>query len=423
MYVSPSAPTKLYAVIGSSLYSVVTSPNPTPTLLGTLSSSVGPVSMQDNGTSLLIVDGPNGYTVVLATGVFAVIADPGFQGSARVAFVDGFFALNRPDTAQFYISGLYATTWDPLDFATKEAWPDKLVATWANNRELWLMGQYTTEIWHNQPLFDSAGNFEFQFQRLGNAFMQHGCAAPFSLAKIGETFAWVGTDERGAASIWIANGYAPQKISTTALDYALSTYSTVSDAIAFSYRQGGHEFYQVTFPIADKTWVYDLSTGQWHERASMDSFGDLHRHRANCFVEFQGLLLVGDYQNGQIYEYDADTYTDDGAAIPRIRRCPHIINGRNRVIHSRVQVMFQPGVGLQTGQGSNPQASLRWSNDGGSTWGNEHWTSIGSVGNYVARAEWVRMGQSRDRIYELLVTDPVFAVVISAEIDLIPASS
>ncbi len=423
LYVSPSFPEKLYAVVGSSVYSIVESPTLAATLLGSLNSSVNPISMSDNGITLLIVDGPNGYTVDLAAGTFAVIADPAFYGSARVVYVDGFFCLNKPDTQQFYISGLYAVTWDALDFDVKAAWPDKLVATWANNRELWLMGQYTTEIWHNQPLYDAQGLLEFQFQRLGNAFMQHGCASPYSLSKIGETFAWVGTDERGAASIWIANGYAPQKISTTAIDYELSTYESVADAIGFTYRSGGHEFYQVTFPIADKTWVYDITTGLWHERASMDVFGDLHRHRANCFVEFRGQLLVGDYQNGQIYEYDAETYTDDGAAIPRIRRCPHILANRKRVIHSSVQVVFEPGVGLQTGQGTDPQAMLRWSNDGGSTWSNEHWTGIGAVGQYETRAEWHRLGMSRDRVYELRITDPVFAVVIGAEIEVTPASS
>jgi hypothetical protein len=424
LYVSPSETTKLYVVIGSSLYSIVESGGvPGATLLGTLGSSVNPVSMSDNGTTLLIVDGPNGYTVTLASGAFAQISDPAFYGSARVAYVDGFFCLNRPDTQQFYISGLYAVTWDALDFAAKEAWPDKLVATWANNRELWLFGQYSTEIWHNQPLYDNAGNFEFQFQRLGNAFMQHGCAAPYSLSKIGETFAWVGTDERGASSIWIANGYAPQKISTTAIDNELSTYSQVSDAIGFSYRALGHEFYQVTFPSADKTWVYDLTTSLWHERASMDSQGDLHRHRANCFVEFGGKLLVGDYNNGSIYEYDSDTYSDDGSAIPRIRRCPHILANRNQVIHDSVQVIFHPGVGLQTGQGSDPQAMLRWSNDGGSNFGNEHWQSIGRVGKYETRAMWDRLGVARDRVYELTITDPIFACVIGAEIAVRPGQS
>lgn len=420
LYVSPSDLTKLYAVVGQSLYSIV---GTTPNLLGSLNSAVNPVSMSDNGTTLLIVDGPNGYTVTLATGAFAVIADPAFYGSARSTYVDGFFCLNRPDTQQFYISGLYAVTWDALDFASKEAWPDKLVATWANNRELWLFGQYSTEIWHNQPLYDANGNFEFQFQRLGNAFMQHGLAAPYSLAKIGETFGWVGTDERASASIWIANGYAPQKISTTAIDYELSTYSTVADAIGFSYRQGGHEFYQVTFPTADKTWVWDITTGLWHERASMDANGDLHRHRANCFVEFGGRLLVGDYQNGSIYEYSLSSYSDDGAAIPRIRRCPHIVANRKTVNHSEVQVVFEPGVGLQVGQGASPQAMLRWSNDGGSTWSNEHWTGIGPAGKYGYRSIWRRLGQARDRVYEVRVTDPVFAAIISAEISVTPGTA
>ena len=99
-----------------------------------------------------------------------------------------------------------------------------------------------------------------------------------------------------------------------------------------------------------------------------------------------------------------------------MRRAPHLVSDLQRQYFSEMQIQFQPGVGLQTGQGDNPQAMLRWSNDGGSTWSNEHWTSIGRVGRYQNRAIWRRLGWSRDRIYEVVVSDPIKAVIISANL-------
>jgi hypothetical protein len=126
--------------------------------------------------------------------------------------------------------------------------------------------------------------------------------------------------------------------------------------------------------------------------------------------------LVGDYQNGLVYALNNAVYTDNGATIRRLRRAPHLVTDLQRQYFAELQIQFQPGVGLETGQGQNPQAMLRWSNDGGSTWSNEHWVSIGKVGKYKNRAIWRRLGWSRDRIFEVAVTDPIKAVIISANL-------
>jgi hypothetical protein len=413
LYTPPTRENLLVACIGNKLLTAVANGSSFSTGTQTLASNVGPMVAADNGTDILLSDGVNGYTLNIQTLAFARIQDAAYFGG-RPIFLDGYFVLNKPTTAQFYWSGLYALTWDALDFATKEAWPDDIVTVWSEHRQLWLLGAQTTEIWFN------TGNVDGAFERNQGAFMQHGCAAPFSVSRLGETFAFVATDERGSAIIVAAAGQGLQKISTQALDYELSTYESISDAIAFTYRDSGHEFYQVTFPTANKTWVYDISTAMWHERASLNELGELNRHRANCSCNFQGRILVGDYENGLIYEYRNDVYTDNGSAIPRIRRTPHIIADRTDVRYNALQIVFEPGVGKQTGQGRNPQAMLRWSDDGGSTWGSEHWRPIGAAGRYRDRARWLRMGIAMDRVYEVRITDPVKAVVIDAQLELVP---
>lgn len=441
MYVPPSKPDRLYFVAGSVLKQAVMAngsvlgPRTAPaaftiTTVGSLATSTGPVCFSDNGTTLALVDGPSGYFVTFVGNVFVQINDPGFYGSTRVDFVDGYFVFNRPGTQQFYISGLYATTFDALDFASKEAWPDNIVCCFANHRELWLFGQQSAEVWVSQPTTLADGSEGFAFQRNQGAFMQHGIKAPFSICRVGPTFAWLGTDDTGQVAVWVANGYSPQKISTPAVDVALARYGKTDDAIAFSYRWNGHEFYQITFPAADATWVYDLTEGQWHERLRMDAYGKLHRHQGTCHAAFSGGSLVGDYRTDIIWEQAQGVYECVSStaayqeAIPRIRRATHITAGRKRIRFDKMDIRFQPGVEgdrLYTDQPAklvvNPQAMLRWSNDGGSTWGNEHWTSIGQRGQYGMRAIWRSLGLSYDRVFELRITDPVNAVVVTAQMD------
>ena len=132
---------------------------------------------------------------------------------------------------------------------------------------------------------------------------------------------------------------------------------------------------------------------------------------------FQEIILVGDYQNGSIYQLSLQTFTENGATLPRIRRCPHLTSDLKRQFFDDLQIQFQPGIGLSSGQGSIPKAMLRWSDDGGSTWSGEHWANIGRQGKYKNRAIWRRLGYARDRIFEVVVTDPVYAVVISANLN------
>ena len=154
----------------------------------------------------------------------------------------------------------------------------------------------------------------------------------------------------------------------------------------------------------------------WHKWLYTNNRGQYERHRGNCCAVFQGLVYVGDYENGQIYNLDRKNYTDNGQTIRRLRRAPHLVADLQRQYFEELQIQFQPGVGNSTDPGQTPQAMLRWSNDGGSTWSSEHWTSIGLVGKYKNRAIWRRLGMARDRVFEVVVSDPINAVIISANL-------
>lgn len=401
----------LYVVAGDGLYEI--DGTFTGTLRGTLITNRGAASITDNGTYIYVSDGANRYTYNTVTGAFATVTDGAFTGASRVDFMDNYIVYPQPGGNLWSATSLGGVDTPALSFGRKDSASDDIVTLIVNKREVFVLGERTSEVWVD------AGLFPFPFQKLPGTNMQHGCLAPLSVAFLGESFAFIGADDRGTGTVYIMEGYAPRAISTPALQSELATYETLTDAIGMSYQEAGHEFYILTFPTADKTWCYDLTTGLWHRRATRDNMNVLHRDHANCAVVFQGINLFGDKGNGFIYQPSTSTFTDYsdiGNLIPRIRRCRHITSDLNRVFHHEFQIQFQPGVGLQSGQGSNPQAMLRWSDDGGFTWSNEHWASIGAVGQYKARARWTQLGESRDRIYEVQVSDPVYPVIVSANL-------
>jgi hypothetical protein len=335
--------------------------------------------------------------------------DGAFTSASAVDIVDNYFVYNRPDTQQFGASAALSPISAALSFASKDGAPDDLVTLIVDHREVYLLGEVSSEVWID------AGTSPFPFQRIPGTSTQHGIAAEFSVARLGNSFAYLSRNIRGQSQIVQMNGYVPTRISTHAVENSL-TNQVVSNAVAWTYQLEGHEVYVISFPSINLTWAYDVASGMWHKWLYTNNLGQYERARGNCCAQFQGLVMVGDYANGKIYKLDPLNYTDDGQHVRRLRRAPHLVADFQREYFDELQIQFQPGVGLPTGQGENPQAMLRWSDNGGSTWSNEHWTTIGLIGKYANRAIWRRLGTARDRVFEVSISDPVKAVIISANL-------
>jgi hypothetical protein len=338
--------------------------------------------------------------------------DGAFEGGGTVDISDNYFVYNKPNSQQWAASDLLSPITDPLSFASKDGSPDDLVAIIVDRREVYLLGEMSSEAWLD------VGSVPFPFSRIQGSSTQQGIAAAYSCARVGNSFAYVSKNNRGEATIVQMNGYIPQRISTHAVETTL-VGQDVSDAIAWTYQLEGHETYVVTFPSIGEnglTWAYDITTGLWHKWLYTNNQGAYERHRGNCCAFFNQQVLLGDYENGKLYRLSLSQYTDDGQLIRRLRRCPHITTDLQRQYFAELQIQFQPGVGLPVGQGQDPQAMLRWSDDGGFTWSNENWVTIGKQGQYFTRAMWRRLGFARDRIFEVVVTDPIKAVIVSANL-------
>jgi hypothetical protein len=403
-----------YVVSGNTLYRIDTSYNIT--TLGTVAND-GPVSMADDGNHLFVACNGDSFVYNATTGAFAQITDSDFEGALTVSYLNGYFVYIQPDSQIVWVTSLLdPTSIDPLDFASAEGSPDNLVSSITDHSEIWLFGTNSVEVWYNNPTAGSG----FPLQRIQGAFNEIGCAATFSVAKLDNGLFWLGADNRGKGIVYRSQGYTGVRISTHAVEWQIQQYGTISDAVAYTYQQDGHAFYVLTFPTEGKTWVYDVSTQAWHERAGFLN-GEFIRHRGNCQMAFNGEIIVGDFASGILYAYDLENYADGARANKWLRSWRALPTGTNnlkRQAHHTLQLDCETGVGLINDV--EPSVMLRWSDDGGHTWSNEHWKTMGAIGEYGKRVIWRRLGMTtklRDRVYELSGTDPVKIALLAAELD------
>jgi hypothetical protein len=390
----------LYAVAGDKLYKIDSSY--TATVIGTLSTLEGRVGMASNGLELIIVDGANGYTYNYGTTTFAAIADGDFPGGNTVTFNDSFFIVNKPSSGQLWISASYdGTAWDGAAFATAESNPDNLIAVWADHGELILFADLTTEIWIN------TGALDFPYSRVGTA-IEWGLAARWSVAKFDNSLVWLAKNRLGEVQITRLNGYTPQRISTHDLESIINGYSNLANASAFSYLYNGHPFYQINFD--EGSWLYDGASDVWSQ---VKGYG-IDRHRGEQAVVFGNTILVADYQNGNIYTPDGDTYDDNGQPLIAELVSRHVSSNGDRISFSKLWLDMETGVGTSTGQGACPQISLETYKDGGHIPSNKRFTQIGKIGEYKTRPIFTRLGMARDWVFKVSVSDPVKVVIMGA---------
>lgn len=294
----------LLFVSGETLY-YVDALTDTPAALGTIAGA-GRVSMVPNQEDkVFIVAGTNAYIYNFITSTLTQVA-PGIISAVpggTCDFLASYFIFEERSTSTWYIWD--GVTFDPLDNGVAEGTPDHLIAVLADHNEAWLFGDLSTEVWA------SSGDPDFPFERIPGALIPQGCVAKFTPVRLDNSVFWLGRNEFGYGVVWRANGYTPARVSTHAVELAIQSYGDISDAFAFGYQQEGHAFYQITFPSANATWVYDAATNLWHERASRDpETGGLGRHRANCATFFQNEIVVGDWRTGKLFVYDLASYTD-----------------------------------------------------------------------------------------------------------------
>ena len=401
----------LLVVGGNTLYQI--SNTWVPMAIGTLNTSAGIVFMADNGSQAIIVDGTNGYIFDMAAHQpLTVITDENFPNTTnRVAYQDGYFIVPVPDTQKFQWSNLYdGMIWDPLDFASAEGSPDNLVTLVTDHREIWLFGTRSTEVFYN------AGDTQ-TFDRIQGTFLEYGCVSPYTPMKVNNAIIWLSTGVNGSGIVMKTSVYQAVRISNHAIEASIQSYGDISMTVAWTFTKDGHHFYALQFANANTTWVYDDSTGVWHEWTYTDPVLGQQKFMAIFHTYAYNTYVVGDYRNGNLYALDSDYYTDNGQEITAMRAAPHFSEDMVRIIHQIFQLDIETGVGLDGIQlGTDPQVTLCWSDDYGHSWSGERQLSMGAIGAFHTRVIFRRLGVARDRVYRVKITDPVKRNLVGVQI-------
>jgi hypothetical protein len=394
---------KLYVVHRTGFYEVDNAG--TLTQKGTLLTLEGRCSIIDNGVQIMIVDGQYGYIYTLATETFAQISDGDFSSSPRtVTFNGGYFIITEDNSGKIWISSSYdGTAWDALDFATAESSPDNLVRVEEYIGHIILFGEDTTEFWVN------TGELGFPYSRQYGTNMEYGLAARWSVTKLDSSIMFLGRSRLGEVKVVKLTGTSAVPVSTRSLENIFNSGVSLSNATAFSYMVDGHSMYQISFPVINRTFVYDNLTEVWHELTS-----DYGRHRGEIGEQFINSQIVSDYDNGKIYKLNKDTYTDNGSAIIRELTGRHFETDMDYFTIEQFILDCETGAGLSSGQGSDPQIMMQYSVDNGHTWSEELQRSLGKIGEYTDRVEWWRLGRGKDFLFRVRCSDPVKWVVTGA---------
>lgn len=396
---------QLYGVFGNTLKLI--SSAWTGTGKGAIGTSSGPVDMAANETQLCVVDG-GGYVLDLDTSAFTSLSSP-FPGSVRIGVLDGYGIASAAGTRQFSISGAEDfTSWDGLDFATAEGSTGSIIGFIVKHREILFLKELTGEVWND------VGGADFPLARNDGANIEVGCCAPQSLQKIGGVAFWLGRDENGTGVVFSMQAYSPQRISTHPLEEKLSGIEDLSGSTAFVWHIEGSSHYALNVPGLETTWCYDIAAGIWWEAAEWVG-GAYQPWRVTCHAMAYGMHVVGD-SSGNLYELDPTYSTNNGDPIIRDRITPHsAMPGMQRTRYGSIQIDCTVGDGLVSGLAA--KLMLRYSNDGGRTWSNWRYLTLGSVGQYLARARATMLGVGRDRVWHIRVTDDVRCDVLSAVVN------
>lgn len=450
----PASPIRGWHVVGSTLYVCAAdklyavTPAGTYTQVASGITQSGNVAMADNYLQLMIVTGDEGFIFTIATGVLTQITDVFFPvGATSVVFLNGRFVVNKPNTREFYCSGILdGFVWTYVGtvpiFGTKENSSDLLVRVGNLNGALVLWGEQSIEFWQD------VGEVSLPFSRINGATQSWGLAAPLSAVELGNTQFFLGYAPDGGISVIRLNGYVADPVSDSDLNTLFTSFPTVSDAVAFAYTVYGHPIYQITFPTQNRSFAYDSQTGVWHEAQS--GVAEQARHFARYGVTFAGKNYVSDDTTGKIYLLDKDVFTEDGALIKRQIITRHVRNQGNEFRIAEMFLDFETGVGVSgvdpfdpvgllltedgdflisedgnfivvqvtTTTAANPKVSLRISRDGGRTFGNERWVPLGRLGQYYTRVMLRRLGSARDFVVQITLTEPVKFVLASGSVDM-----
>ena len=373
-------------------------------ITGDLLTSGTPVRFAVNTTIMTMANGGRMVTTDGTTAT-AYIADADAPTTvSHVAYLDGYTLANQVGTQRFWWSdNLTPLSWNASSQALAQGSPDNITALHVGWREILLAGTDSLEVWYDDGVSP--------FSRLNGGFVERGIGAIYSIQQVGTNWMWL--DERRR---FVKLDNRTPSIVSFPFNKEIQNLTAVADGVSSMMEIDGLPLYVIAFPTAHRSFAYNYAKDSWQDwgywnqsTASYSAF----RGRAYAFARSWNQHIVGDPTTGKVYRMSRSLYTDNDNPIRTVRRTGFVSHGTMMHKFSReVRIRVKRGVG--TVAAPSPQMTVRWRNDGGA-WGNDHYVSLGAVGEneYVARL--FRTGKYRVRQWEFSHTDDSDFILVGAQ--------
>lgn len=382
----------LYVVSGTMLYGIAS--NGTVTALGNVPGTL-PVIMRDNGAQILIItDLTTAYVLTLAGMSLNQVIDSNYTPAVDAIYDSTFFLLLAANSKRRFVSNQNdGESYTALDAADSTTIVDQLVGCGKYSDDVWVLGRTALEV------LRYAGVGDFPFEGVSGATRKIGCYSKYTIQSFTRGIIWLGDDLK----VYLASGYDPDAISEDWVTKNIEKFSVRNDARSTLVKQGNHEFYLLTFPTEQKTFVYDIQNGFWFTLTSPT----VGYYRACFAVNCYEKILMGDLVNGKIYALDPSVYGQDGQNVPAYIQTASTRDADAHLTYDMLELICSTGEGGPPGSSTDPLVSLSWSDDGGKSFGPERTrTSNDPALGSMTRLFWTRLGRSRHhgRIFRVRVS-------------------
>jgi hypothetical protein len=387
-------------VSGESLYRVA--PGGTQTLLGTVPGT-GVVEIAASPDLALIA---NGGALLQTDGVtVSAKTFPLSQFVQSVGYINGYFLAVPVGSHRIYYTDLLTGEFDDTRYISAERYPDDLQKIIITSDEVWGMGTDSTEVFVPTGIDTSE---QPPFQRVEGRLYKKGLLNHAAAAEADNTVFWVGQSSDGGLAV-----YRGDAVPVAVSDASVAERIKAADPAAIKlwvFGRPGHSFIVLSLG-AQGTWVLDIATGGWYE------WGSLNRPQWRAHLGrgiWDGEVLAGDDETGDLWLLDDDAPDDNGGPIRQVWTAGAPVDGRI----TNTNVSLDCAVG-QTATGETASIHMNFSDDQGRTWQDEGECDLGSEGQYLTRARWDRLGQMVPpvRIYEWTTTGRVRMRINGARIN------
>lgn len=392
---------RCFAVIGTSLWEI--SYDGSSTLVGALTGmatgSRSKVYMALNGNGqLMIQDTMAAYILELSTNVLSRVTTIDYPNGSTLDYSDGYFLISDGEGRVSFSELNDGFDWPGFNFFTPTYKPDRVKAIVAFREEVYCFGDETIEIYINDGTSP--------FSRQSRTSLYYGLTARDSIAVHHSGVFFLGKSRTGGSDVYIMGAdYSLTPVSTPGISQILNVATNEDAEGMIVTTTDGHIFYHLHLPSLNTTLVYDVSTGMWHERQSVNPGNQLpDMYRGRHHVRFKGINLFGDWWSGKIFKEDGST--DDGAT----RKCTRI----SPVFHNELKYVSVYNMEFDVNSGIGGTLMVQYSKDGGNTVESEDFIALGALGAYDEKVQTNNLGTARNWVISFAVSDPVDVIVMQA---------